>query len=452
MAVAKETEQEIQAIANEAYVYLYPLVLMDLTRRVMTNSEPKPNSPSGPMNMFHHLQTLPPLDVRDVLRPNFDTLYSIAWLDLSEEPVIVSAPDTQGRYYLLPMIDMWTDGFATPGKRTSGTEAANFGLVPQGWQGSLPKNVERIESPTIYVFIVGRTQTNGPKDYDAVHKVQDGYRITPFSMWGKPPKPVKFQLDPTVDMKTLPMKQVEAMRPANFFEYAAELMKLHPPHITDWSIVARLKRIGIEPGESFEFKQADPAVQRALEQALAKQLQWMKKAAPSLTRVVNGWQMNTEGTGVWGNDYLKRAVCNWLQGTGWNQPEDAIYPLTFTDAEGKPLAGSNEYVLHFSKQELPPAIAFWSVSPYNADGFAFPNPLDRHAIGDRDPLKYNADGSLDLYLQRESPGKDKEANWMPTPEGEFSLTMRLYEPKPEALDAKAKAISNEDVLDLLEGR
>jgi hypothetical protein len=432
----KDTEQEIQAIAEEAYVYLYPLVLMDVTRKVTTNVEPRPNSHAGPMNMFHHLRMFPPVDFKDVLRPNYDTLYSISWLDLSEEPMIVTAPDTEGRYYLLPMIDMWTDGFATPGKRTSGTAAANFAIVPQGWQGKLPKDVERIDAPTVYVLIVGRTYTSGPNDYDAVHKIQDGYRITPLSMWGKPPKPVKFQLDPTVDMKTPPMKQVEAMRPADFFEYAAELMKLHPPHITDWSILARMKRIGIEAGESFEFKKADPAVQRALEQAPARQLQWMKKAAPSLTRVVNGWQMNTEGTGVWANDYLKRAVYNWIGGTGWNQPEDAIYPQSFTDADGKTLNGSNEYVIHFDKQEVPPANAFWSVSPYSADGFAFPNPIDRHAIGDRDPLKYNADGSLDLYLQRTSPGKDKEANWLPTPDGEFSLTMRLYAPKAEALDGR----------------
>ena len=172
--MAKESEQEIQAIATEAYVYLYPLVLMDLTRRVMTNSAPKPDSPAGPMNMFHHLRTFPPADFKDVVRPNFDTLYSMAWLDLGDEPMIVSVPDTEGRYYLLEMLDMWTDAFAVPGKRTSGTAAANFALVPQGWQGKVPKGVERIDAPTMCGWIIGRTQTNGPKDYDAVHKGQDG--------------------------------------------------------------------------------------------------------------------------------------------------------------------------------------------------------------------------------------------------------------------------------------
>jgi hypothetical protein len=434
--MAKEQdEQEIHAIATEAYVYFYPLVLADVTRRVMINGEPKPNSLTGPMNMFHHLRALPPADFKDAARPNYDTLYSTVWLDLSEEPIVLSVPDTQGRYYLLEMVDMWGDTFAVPGKRTSGTAAANFAVVPQGWQGKLPKDMERIESPTMYVLIVGRTQTNGPKDYDAVHKVQDGYRITPLSEWGKPPKPVKFQVDSTVDMKTPPMKQVEAIRPADFFEYAAELMKLHPPHVTDWSMVARLKRIGIEAGESFAFKEADEAVKRALERAPAAGLQWMKTALPTIGRIVNGWQMNTEGIGVWGNAYLKRAACNWM-GPAWNQPEDATYPMTFSDAEGKPLSGANEYVLHFGKQELPPVGAFWSVTLYGADGFAVPNPLDRYALGDRDPLKYNADGSLDLHVQKNSPGKEKEANWLPAPAGGFGLFMRLYAPKPQIVDGR----------------
>jgi hypothetical protein len=433
--MAKESEQEIQAIATEAYVYLYPLVLMDVTRRVMTNSAPKPESPAGPMNMFHHLRTFPPADFKDVVRPNFDTLYSLAWLDVGDEPMIVSVPDTEGRYYLLEMLDMWTDAFAVPGKRTSGTAAAHFALVPQGWQAKLPKDVERIDAPTMYVWIIGRTQTNGPKDYEAVHEVQDGFRITPLSEWGKAPKPAKFQLDTTVDMKTTPMKQVETMRAADYFEYAAELMKLHLPHVSDWSIVARMKRIGIEAGESFEFKEADAAVKRGLEQAPAAGLQWMKSTAPSIARVANGWQMNTETMGVYGNAYLRRAVVA-LVGLGANQPEDAVYPMSLGDADGKPFNGSNDYVLHFGKQELPPVDAFWSVTLYDADGFPVANALDRHALGDRDPLKFNADGSLDLYLQQNSPGKDREANWLPTPAGEFTLTMRLYAPKAEVLDGR----------------
>jgi hypothetical protein len=370
------------------------------------------------------------------VRPNFDTLYSLAWLDLTRGPVIVSAPDTGGRYYLLPLMDMWTDAFAVPGRRTSGTAAANFAVVPAGWKGKLPKGVERIESPTPYVWIIGRTQTNGPKDYAAVHKVQDGYKVTLLSQWGKKPSTPKFTSDPTVDMKTPPLEQVNNMPAAKYFGYGAELMNRNPPHFTDWSQVARLKRIGIVPGKSFDLNKAPPAVKAGLERAVVNGLKQMKEKLPTLARVVNGWQMNTDTMGVYGDYYLKRAIVA-MAGLGANQPEDAIYPLCIGDADRNPLDGANNYVLHFPKDELPPVGAFWSVTMYDAEGYQVANKLNRFAIGDRDELKYKPDGSLDLYLQHESPGADKESNWLPSPaKGTLGVTMRLYAPKPEALDGR----------------
>jgi hypothetical protein len=252
------TEQETYEIGVEAYTYFYPLVLMDVTRRQAVNIEPGKMIGRGPMNVFTHARMFPPADFRDVVRVNFDTLYSIAWLDLTKEPMVVSAPDTQGRYYLLPMLDMWTDVFASPGKRTTGTQAVSFAVVPPGWRGELPQGVERIDAPTPYVWIIGRTQTNGAKDYDAVHKVQDGYAITPMSQWGKTPEPVKAVIDSTVDMKTAPMLQVNAMAPGQFFAAAAELLKVNPPHITDQPIVARMQRIGSCPVSPSSSKRPIP--------------------------------------------------------------------------------------------------------------------------------------------------------------------------------------------------
>lgn len=429
------TEQEAYEIGVEAYSYFYPLISMDVTRRLLTNVPSGVKPGLGPANMFHHYRTYPTADFREVVRPNFDTLYSSAWLDLRKEPMIVSAPDTQGRYYLLPMLDMWTDVFAVPGKRTSGTSAANFAVVSKGWNGKLPVGVTRIESPTAYVWIIGRTQTNGAKDYEAVNKVQDGYKITPLSQWGKAATPVAFKSDPTVDMKTPPLVQVNTMPAAKYFSYGTELMKLNPPHVTDWSRIARLKRLGIEPGKSFDFDKASPAVKAALERAVVDGLKEMKDKSPTVARVVNGWQMNTDTMGVYGNYYLKRAIIA-LIGLGANQPEDAIYPFNFGDADGKPMDGANNYVLHFSKAELPPVNAFWSVTMYDAEGFQAANKLNRFAIGDRDALKYNADGSLDLYIQNASPGADKESNWLPAPKGPLGVTMRLYAPKAPALDGR----------------
>ncbi len=432
----KVTEQEAYEIGVEAYHYLYPLISMDITRRVMTNYESGQKPGSGPMGEFQHMRAYPTAEFREVVRPNFDTLYSTAWLDLTKEPMIVSAPDTAGRYYLLPMLDMWSDVFAVPGKRTSGTHAASFAVVPQRWNGKLPEGAQRIDAPTPYVWIIGRTQTNGPKDYEAVHKVQDGYTITPLSQWGKKAEPVKAVIDPAVDMKTPPLVQVNTMTAAKYFTYGAELMKLSRPHITDWSTIARLKRIGIEPGKSFDFDQAPPAVKAGLERAVVDGLKLMKEKSPTLARVVNGWQMNTDTMGVYGNYYLKRAIIA-MVGLGANQPEDAIYPMNVADADGQPMEGANKYVLHFTKAELPPVNAFWSVTMYDAEGFQVANPLNRFAIGDRDDLKFNPDGSLDIYIQHESPGQDKESNWLPAPAtGTLGVTMRLYAPKTPVLDGR----------------
>lgn len=428
------SDQEAREIAKEAYIYFYSLVTMDVTRLQLTNLPPG-SGIGGPMNAFTNVRAFPTADMRSVVRPNFDTLYSSGWLDLTREPLIVSAPDTDGRYYMLPVLDMWTDVFAVPGKRTTGTQAGNYAIVPPGWNGNLPDGVERIAAPTSYVWIIGRTQTNGPKDYAAVHKVQDGYKITPLSQWGRAPVTVGVgtKIDTAVDVKTPPLDQVNNMPAAKYFAYAAELMKENPPHITDQPIVARMKRIGIEPGKSFDASKASPMINAALEAAPAAGLKSMKEKIPTLARVVNGWGMNTDTMGVYGTYYLKRAVVSML-GLGANLPEDAVYPIAQTDAEGKPLDGASNYVLHFNKDELPPVGAFWSVTMYDKDGFQIANPINRFAIGDRDALKYNADGSLDLYIQRNNPGPDKEANWLPAASGELGITMRLYGPKPQVLD------------------
>ena len=430
------TADEAHAIGIEAYVYLYPLITMEFTRRQATNIEAGKVIGRGPMNTFTNVPAYPTADFRDVVRPNFDTLYSIAWLDLTAEPLIVSAPETAGRYYLLPMLDMWSDVFAVPGKRTSGTGPGHWALVSKGWSGTLPQGVERIEAPTPRVWIVGRTQTNGPEDYPAVHKIQAGYKVTPLSRWGKPAEPATVKIDPSIDMKTPPLAQVNALTAAQYFALGAELMGLHKPHDTDWSQIARLKRIGLEPGKPFDLAKLDPAVRKGLEGVAADGLKTIVDKIPTLSHVANGWQMNVDTMGVYGNYYLKRAIVA-MVGLGANQPEDAIYPLNMGDADGKPLKGENAYVLHFEKSELPPVDAFWSVTMYDAEGFQVANPINRFAIGDRDKLRFNADGSLDLYIQHASPGAEKESNWLPAPaSGTLGVTMRLYAPRPNVLEGR----------------
>jgi hypothetical protein len=424
---------ETQTIAQEAYIYLYPLITMDVTRKQMINSDPRVNPMGGPANAFTHIRAFPSAEMRTVVRPNFDTLYSSAWLDLTGGPVVVSTADTGGRYFLLPMLDLWTDVFAVPGKRTTGTGAANFALVPPGWTGQLPADVQRIDAPTRCVWIIGRTQTDGVKDYDAVHKIQDGYKITLLSDWGKTPRKAAQQIDSTVDTKTEPLRLVNGMPAPEYFKYGAELMKQNPPHFTDWSLVARMKRIGLEPGKSFD---SDKVSADVLARGAATGLKLMQEKAPTIARVTNGWQMNTDTMGVYGNYYLKRAIVA-MVGLGANQVEDAIYPLNVADANGKPVTAENNYVLHFNKDELPPVGAFWSLTLYDGQGFQVANRLNRFAIGDRDPLKFNADSSLDLYIQNKNPGSEKESNWLPAPKsGPLALTLRLYAPRPQVAEGR----------------
>ena len=439
------TEAQAHAIGVDAYVYFYSLVTMDVTRKQFTNLEPGKMPGRGPMNMFNNVPTYPPADDRGVVRPNFDTLYSIAYLDMTKEPVVVSVPDTNGRYYLLPMLDMWSDVFASPGWRTTGTQAGNFLVTPPGWRPDLrerfidefklPRDTQRIDAPTPYVWVIGRTKTDGPADYDAVRKIQAGFKVTLLSEWGKPPKPAEVKIDPSIDMKTPPKIQVDTMPAGKYFAYAAELLKLQPPHITDEPILAQMKRIGIEPGKSFDIEKVSPAVKKALESAPEAAQKLMEWKIPTLARVANHWSMNTDTMGVYGNYYLKRAILAQI-GLGANLPEDAIYPLNLSDDTGRPLDGSNKYTLHFEKSATPPVNAFWSVTLYDSEGFQVANPLNRFAVSSWMPFKYDPDGALTLYFQNESPGKDKEANWLPAPKGAFNLTMRLYAPKSEALTGR----------------
>ena len=426
-------EQEALELAVEAYVFLYPLVTMDITRRQMTNIEPGKVLGRGPMMTFTHVPAFPPAEFRDIVRPNFDTHYSIAWLDLTEGPVVVSVPDSGGRYYLLPHLDMWTDVFPSLGARTTGTGAGRFAVVLQGWTGPLPEGARRVDASTPYVWIIGRTQTNGPADYEAVHAFQNGLTLTPLAQSGEPAQPKPFEVDPRVDMQTAPMRQVNQMAGPDFFVYAAELMRLHPPHVTDQAVVARMRRLGLEPGHPLDRDNLDPVVQKALLEAPSAAQTAMTDKLPTLASVVNGWQMNTDTMGVYGNYYLKRAIVA-MVGLGANQVEDATYPMSQVDGDGRALDGTNDYVIHFDGTELPPVRAFWSVTLYDNEGFQVANGLDRFAIGDRDPLTYNADGSLDLYIQHTSPGPDKEPNWLPAPAGPLSLTARLYWPRPQVLD------------------
>jgi hypothetical protein len=386
----------------------------------------------APANTFSHVRAFPDADFRAVVRPNFDTLYSSAWFDVSEEPQVVSMPDTAGRFYLLPMLDMWTDAFASPGWRTTGTGEQHWAIVPSGWSGELPDGVGRIEAPTTDGWLIGRIQTNGPDDYANVHAIQDQMRITPLSTWPGPAPQRTLELQPGADPDTEPMVQVERLDGVAFFTLAAELLQRFTPHATDFGMVERARWIGLHAGESFDASQLDAAQRAAIDAAPATGFALVRGAQSSFGAVRNGWLIATDSIGVYGNYYLKRAFVA-LIGLGANQPEDAIYPVQLADSEGEPAVGTRGYTLTFPGDDLPPVAAFWSVTLYDSDGFQVGNELDRFALGDRDPLERGTDGSITIHVAHECPADAARTNWLPAPAGPFSLTLRLYAPDPAAL-------------------
>ncbi len=431
------SEREAYQIAKDAYVYAYPLMLTHAT--VLRNSnfaEPVAGTTAGPVNDFHHARAFPDAGDKLVIRMNVDTLYSGATLDLKAEPMVITAPATD-RYFLLPMLSLWSDVFDVLGTRTLGKNSArNFLVAGPNWSGDVPADMEVIKSPTRYVWIIGRIQTNGKADYENVHKIQDGFKVTPLSALGKGDYvPPKGTVDTSIDMKSPPPLVVDKMDAATYFGRFAELLKDNPPNQVDYPMIHRLERVGFKVGQDFDLKAASDALRKAVERGYADGKALVQAEGNKAGGVGGEGWIYTMRSGAYGVDYLYRAAIAQCC-LGENLPQDAVYPALSTDSDRRPLDGSTNYVLHFDKGKLPPVDAFWSVTAYDIEGHFIPNELKRQAIGDRDRLVTNADGSVDLYIQAKSPGKDKDANWLPVGKAPFTLLMRLYSPREEFLEGK----------------
>jgi hypothetical protein len=436
------TPQQAQALVREAYVYGYPLVTMEYTRRQLTNVA-RPDDKHAPMGQFANMRQYPTADFRAVTAPNADTLYSSAFLDLSQGPYVLELPDMGTRYFLMPALDGWTNVFADPGSRTTGDKAQTFLITGPGWSGSVPPGMRQLRSPTNLAWIIGRTYSTGtPQDYKAVHALQDKYRLTPLAAYapGAQYTPPPGKVDPSIDMKTPPRDQVNALSGKDYFTVLATLLKANPPASADAPMLAKLAQLGIVPGRAFDPSKLDPQLAAAIDRAPKDGLATIEQAIPKVGQNVNGWQVMK--TGDYGTDYLFRAAIAFA-GLGANLAKDAIYPTAKTDAQGQPLDTSkNNYVITFAnKDALPPVKGFWSLTLYDAHFFFFKNPLNRQTLSARDKLVANSDGSIDLYIQSQPPPKEKQANWLPAPNGPIVLMLRLYWPSetpPSILDGSWK--------------
>ncbi len=434
---------EAAAIATDAYIYGYSLITTEVTRVQMSNVS-KLEGLRGPMNQFVNVPRYPPANFRGVSAPNADTLYSLVWLDLAE-PKVFSHPDMGKRFYLFPMTDLWMTDFESPGTRTSGGKAANYLITGPGWKGEVPPGMKHVPVATRYMVILGRTYADGTeKDYKIVNALQAQFKIRPLSAWGKPYtyQAPPINPNPGFSMTEKPQAAILAMGTSGYFDLMAKLMGgAAPPAAEDAPIIARMARIGIVPGQPFDMSKLDPAVQAALKDIPRTALQKIEASRTSMGAIVDGWVI-TKGLGVYGTNYLKRAV---VAAFGWpaNLEKDAVYPYTDVDSTGQKLTGASTYTLTFPKGQTPPVNGFWSITMYEIDqGWWFvPNRLNKFTVSPRNKLKYNADGSLTLFFQHASPGKDKEANWLPAPKGEFIAMLRMYWPKdvpPSILDGTWK--------------
>jgi hypothetical protein len=421
-------------LATDAYAYGYPLVTMEMTRRVLTNVA-KPEGTRGPMGQIIKLREYPNASFRDVTAPNADTLYTTSFFDVGKEPWVLSIPDMKDRYYLAPMLDGWTTVFQVPGKRTTGTGAQTYAITGPGWKGTLPAGVREYKSPTNIVWMLGRIYCTGtPEDYAAVHKLQDEFKLVPLSSYGKLYTPPDGKVDPAIDMKTAVREQVNRMSAQEYFTLLCQLMKDNPPAKADAAELKKFERIGIVAGKDFDASKLNADFVKRIPQVAFDRIMLQFKVNKSLKHI-NGWAFD-QVTGIYGTDYLNRALVTAV-GLGANRIQDAVYPTSQKDTDGRDYEGSKKYVMRFAKGQLPPTRGFWSLTMYDADYFFVSNPINRYSISARQNLKANPDGSVDLYIQNESPGADKEANWLPAPKGKFVLMLRMYWP-----DEKRPSIIN----------
>lgn len=421
---AQTPNDALKRAASEAYVYAYPLVLMDVTREMATARVPA--------NAFDQERKAADPAASGAF-PNPDVLYTRAWLDLAKEPVVLSFPEARDRYYVMPMVDAWTNVFSSPGVRTTGADKRDFAVVGPFYKGTLPDELTPIKAPTDMVWVVGRIEAAGKGGAAAAAKLEDRFVATPLSQWKK--RSAKPAASSAAKGTATPVEQVDTMDAGKYFARVAALLPRNPPAKEDAPIVEKMATFGLVGGKPFDLAAMDPARAAAIADGVKAARDALATGVRSdLGELRNGWSINW-GTGRYGTNYGLRAVLAAVS-LGANAPEDAIFATASFDGQGKRLTGAKRYVLHFNKDAAPPAEAFWSVSMYDENRKLVANPLSRYALSDKDALARNADGSIDIYVQKDSPGKDKESNWLPAPAGPFAVMLRVYWPKQELLERR----------------
>lgn len=436
-STAASTLEEAQAIAEEAYVYAYPMMENYRTMYVQAIDRTAPGY-TAPFNELSHATDLLGPEFKDIVRPNNDTMYSFGWIDLRAQPMVIPVPEVADWYFSVQLVDMFTHNFAYLGTRATHGEAGNYVVAGPQWKGAKPGDTKAVfRSESEFVYCIVRIEVRGPADVAVVRALQEGFRFTPLHVFlGRSRAPAASGI-------TFPMYDADRAKSATFIDLLGFLLDQVKPSGEE-ALLERFSRIGIRPGARAASLSLDPSTRAAVDAGIGQALVAIHEAAanpstlPGVTaRTENGWQglVGIFGDGAaMRSKYLARAVAA-MVGLYGNDAVEAYYPIGNADGSGRPLDGSkHDYAIRFEKDQLPQVDAFWSMTMYSLpDQLMVANPIKRYSIGDRSKLRYGNDGSLAIYIQHESPGKKLESNWLPAPSGPFSLQFRMYLPKPDAL-------------------
>jgi hypothetical protein len=437
-ATAGITADEARSIAKEAYIYGFPPVD---SYRVQYSYFVDSSGPEfkSPWNQISSVARVFTPDDKTIQTPNSDTPYSTVGADLRAEPLVLTVPKIdKGRYFSLQFIDQYTFNFAYVGSRATGNDGGSYLLAGPDWKGETPAGIKQvIRSETQMVLVLYRTQLFNPADLDNVKKIQAGYTVQPLSAYLKLPPPPPA---PAIDFAK-PLTPEEERHSLEFFNKLNFILQFCPVHPSETAMMERFAKLNIGAGKTFDAQKLSPEIRQAVEAGIADA--W-KSFEDFKTQLDEGKVNGGEATGTrefLNGRYLYRMAAAVI-GIYGNSKEEAFYPVYFTDAARQKLDGANRYTLHFDKNGIPPVNAFWSVTMYEMPAsLLYANPLNRYLINSSmlPALKRDADGGITLYVQDESPGKATRTNWLPAPKGPFFMVMRLYWPKPEALDGTWKA-------------
>ncbi|MGR8960997.1 DUF1254 domain-containing protein [Rhizobium leguminosarum] len=434
---ADVVEDEARTIAKEAYIYGFPMVDNYRIQHAYFVDAKNPEY-KGPWNQLVNIpRVYTPADTA-IQTPNSDTPYSMIGMDLRAEPMVLTVPPIEkDRYFSIQLIDAYTFNFDYIGSRATGNEGGSFLIAGPGWKGETPQGIKKVfNSETELIIAAYRTQLFNPEDLDNVKKIQAGYKAEPLSKFLGQPAP---EAAPVIDF-IKPLTPDEEKTSPEFFNILNFILQFCPTDPSETELMARFAKIGVEPGKTFDASKLSPETKTAIDQGMADA--WADLAA--LRKRVDAGEVTSGdmfGTREYlKNNYLYRMAASVL-GIYGNSKEEAMYPVYAIDSDGKKLDGANKYTVHFAADQLPPVNAFWSLTMYNLpQSLLVANPINRYLLNSPMLPQFvkDADGGLTFYVQNESPGKDKEANWLPAPKGPFFVAMRLYWPKPEALDGTWK--------------